>query len=382
MIRVVYISYMPLTSKIERDWFIVSLLKGGLGVKYLDVSKLLRGSVIEPSEITAKYCTKVGSYKELSEFISQYKKAIFFVLVPQNFKYRKIFKILNLYQCKKMRICWGAMPSSNTFSLIDILCIPFLSPKSILSKLKIRLFNFIEKYYFYNNQFDLTFYSGYAELPSNLISKKNIPIGLCDHSQYILSFNSSPKVAHTYILFLDVNLPFHSDFDLLGLSRVEPISYFNELNNFFRLIEKKYNTDVIVAAHPKACYSNEYCGRRIISGDTATLARDALFIITHASTAVSYATLYKKPLLLIYTDEMYALYKNNYLRQIRAIADYLKRPFINISGLSQIDDNIFPAVNTRIYEKYIADFIATPDVTHVESSKVFLDGVLKLEGTE
>ena len=381
MIRVVYISYMPLTSKIERDWFIAFLRESGLGVKYLDVSRLLRLRLTESSEILTEYSSKVASYLELEEFISRNKKAIFFVLVPQKIEYRKIFKILNENQCKTMKICWGAMPRLAPLSFIDSFSIVF-SPKLLASKLKIRINSLLEKYFFYQKPFDLIFYSGYAELPSNLISQKNISIGLCDYDQYKLSLKSVPKIIHRFILFLDVNLPFHSDFDHLGLSRVDPANYFNDVNKFFDSIEKKYDAEVIIAAHPKACYGNEYCGRRIISEDAASLSRDSLFIITHASTSVSYAVLYKKPLLLIYTDEMSALYKNNYLRQIRAIGKYLKRPTINISTLSLVEGNIFPPINSEVYEKYIDEFIVTPDAVNLEGSKVFLDSILMLEGSQ
>ena len=71
--------------------------------------------------------------------------------------------------------------------------------------------------------------------------------------------------------------------------------------------------------------SATFGGRPIYRLATAELVRYAEFVLAHTSTAISYAVLYSKPLVFIYTAGMAAAYEHWFIREMRCFADYLGR---------------------------------------------------------
>lgn len=109
-----------------------------------------------------------------------------------------------------------------------------------------------------------------------------------------------------YVVFIDEGVPYHEEYELLGIRRpIEANTYYPCLRRFFEAIEKKYGWPVVIAESPRYRYPNDsshFGRRRIVRGDTCNLIRDAQFVITHASTAVSYAVIHKKPLVFTTYD--------------------------------------------------------------------------------
>ncbi len=73
-------------------------------------------------------------------------------------------------------------------------------------------------------------------------------------------------------------------------------------------------------------------GRQSFRLVTAELVRDAEFVLSHTSTAMSYAVLNAKPLMFIYTAEMAAAYKRKCIREMLTYGDYLDAPIYNIDA--------------------------------------------------
>ena len=100
-------------------------------------------------------------------------------------------------------------------------------------------------------------------------------------------------------------MPFQSDFNLEKTKNVSAREYYKGLDRFFSALEKKYGTEVVIAAHPKTNTSVKSFGsRKIYRLCTAELVKDAEFVISHHSTSLSYAVLNYKPCIFIYTNEM------------------------------------------------------------------------------
>ena len=76
------------------------------------------------------------------------------------------------------------------------------------------------------------------------------------------------------------------------------------------ILKKNFNLKVIIASHPKSKFEKKisYLGNRLAYKDLAMeLVKNCKYVITHQSTSLSYATIYKKPIFFIYTNET----KNN-----------------------------------------------------------------------
>lgn len=119
-------------------------------------------------------------------------------------------------------------------------------------------------------------------------------------------FAPPPIDVERYVVFIDEGVPYHREYELLGIPRpIEVDAYYSCLRRFIDDIERKYGWPVVIAESPRYRYSENcthFGGRRIVRGDTCNLIRGAQFVITHASTAVSYAVMHDKPILFTSYD--------------------------------------------------------------------------------
>ena len=133
----------------------------------------------------------------------------------------------------------------------------------------------------------------------------------------IMKRNKKKNYVKNYIIYLDSGSPyFTGDTHVKGnrIPKYDIKKNYSDLNFFFDKIEKYFNAKVIVIPHPKYRSSNTnkiksfnpYFNNRIVSNHHDSLAKlssDCLFFIHHGSTAMSYAIIYYKPVLHIYSSE-------------------------------------------------------------------------------
>jgi hypothetical protein len=133
------------------------------------------------------------------------------------------------------------------------------------------------------------------------------------------------KRAYAFALFLDVCLPLANDWKFLN--HPPPISaekYYPLLCGFLEKMETELSMPVIVAGHPNSKsipnYSKLIGGRDVVFGQTAALVQQCNVVLTHASTATSFAVLARKPILFVTSDQ---LGKSDYGDSIKAMAETL-----------------------------------------------------------
>ncbi|HEY5541326.1 MAG TPA: hypothetical protein VIL41_07730 [Coriobacteriia bacterium] len=126
---------------------------------------------------------------------------------------------------------------------------------------------------------------------------------------YMLTRGGEPPAAEPIAVFLDEDASGHPDFALLGDSsgNMEAGEYAASLRRLFDAVEQRTGLRVIVAAHPRADYamrSGFFGDREVVNGSTVDLVARSSMVIAHASTAVSFAALADKPLLVVKTAAM------------------------------------------------------------------------------
>ena len=135
---------------------------------------------------------------------------------------------------------------------------------------------------------------------------KLIPIQSFDFDRmWEVEGKSLSGLPERFAVFLDEYLPFHPDYDALKIAA--PLSaeqYYPNLRRIFGRIEKAYSCKVVIAAHPRAVYSEKqvqewFGGRQVVFSETPALVSDSILALAHASTSISYVILKNKPLLLI-----------------------------------------------------------------------------------
>ena len=366
MKKIIFISFVRLTDRVVRDWYIDYFIQNNLDVEFWDIVGIVRGEIQEFASIHPSYLKKLTSISEyesmIFENIQNNENAIYIMLISYSVRFSKIFKILSKYNCKMVSIEQGMLPTySSTIN------------KKILNHLKhpLRFFNILFNRIISNlyikskvvDKYTVIFAAGNYYLKQKLNTDLVIPINLCDYDMF-LKYKTNSKndrlVDEKYAVFLDVNLPFQTDLEILNMPNISSDIYLFEINNFFDQIEAKHNIKIIIAAHPTSNYSqHDFKHRQIVRLNTATLVRDSEFVVTHHSTSLSYAVLNYKPIIFIYTNEMFNVYKENVIKDINAQSRYLKQLVFNISKLVDINDLKFGQVDKVKYDKYKYEFLTS-----------------------
>lgn len=168
-------------------------------------------------------------------------------------------------------------------------------------------------------------------------------------------------------VFLDEYYPFHPDYAYGNSS--SPVSadrYYPQMCRFFEDLEERFSLTVVIAAHPRSEYEKHpdyFEGRRVVRGKTIELVRDSELVLTHASTAVSFPVLFRKPLMFITDGEQS---ESRYGDAVKSLAGIFNRTAINLSERWDLDQSLFEFDNS-IYERYEEKYIKR----HVSEKRPF-----------
>lgn len=270
---------------------------------------------------------------------------IFFIHFPTTFYELYIYwKLIR----KKTNVCvfnFNCMIALNPneklkiYEIISYKIIRLLSrPKQIINHKKISFINFIlkkiskyiyPKYIFVNSKQD------FLTDKKNWENSKILRFHSWDGSQFI-NFKNRKKIKNkkiaTYLSAFSINSA--SDSANYNTSRKENSKkILKSVNKFFNKLEKNFNFKIKVAKHPREednfnspIYKNK---KRFASKYfTSRLIYNSNLVITTMSTAISYAALFKKPILFIITNEHY---KNiSLIQYTKNVSRYFKSDLINI----------------------------------------------------
>lgn len=336
MKKVVYISYMPLSEKVERDWYLSDLSSRGVEIAYWDITRLLSPGIKGQESLEREYVVTITDYQLLKSLIAQQNvlQTNFVMMFHYEGRFNHIFTMLTRHGCRLFFFEWGNFPvkeRSNTVRYLKKL----LKPKVFFTALINQLRGMLAQRSGLVKQFDVVFAAGMASIKKYGPPTRIIPINLCDYDNYLLANDAKRLVEQPYAVFLDINLAFQSDLKIVGWDVVDPTEYERSLCRFFSMVEERFGVEVVIAAHPKACYlDSNFDGRKVLKGVSPELAKDAKFIISHHSTSISYAVLNSKPLLFIYTEEMKKIYAETVVAYIQDLAEYLGQPVVNVDEVS------------------------------------------------
>ena len=370
--KIIFISYSELSDKVYREYFIDKFLDNNIVVEFWNITQLVRDKHVDNGAINFQGLKIFNSFKK---FRNELKKNIssdvrFFTNFPLKFKYYKFYRLLKLYNCRTYQINNFARPIN-------------IEKKPLIKKIIFHLFNptfifgilsnliFIKSVKFFNlvNKFEIIFTSGFIESQSYDWTKKTININSIDYERSKENFTKI--LDYKYCVFFDIYLPFHNDIKLNNIKYLNPNKYYVSLNNFFLKIEKHFDMKVVICSHPTA-FNNEkhFNGRPVFRMKTMELTKNAEFCLSHHSTSMSYAMIFKKPIIFIYNDEMKTLYKNYYMKDLVSLSNYTKMPLVNVD--SEFFDLHQILISTKTYDKYIHDYVASKESQSNQSHKLII----------
>jgi hypothetical protein len=307
---------------------------------------------------------------------SEYKK-IFVInfLINDNFFALKIYAFLKEYQIKRMDVLNPGLPNysfeKKIFSLSEDYFYKlrnlFFRHDYVIQNFKILIKKyiinfFIKNFDYFKSEFILKAGKKYLNTNNSLFTKVISGVSY-DYSRY-LRRSKFKKISNinNYAVFIAAPGPKNPNDSLFWKTKMAdvPTDYYNALNNFFLDIERIYKTKVIIALHPKSPSNKrikELGERFSYYNKTLELVKNSKFIINFASTSISYALLFKKPIFFIYTEAQ----KNKTPGEVK-FTKFLQRlvggKLINIDAYSEKDLEPINQIDVKKYQEYIKNYMS------------------------
>ena len=355
--KIICINQSPLNPRSRKLSYVDTFLQLPIKFEYWDMTAYFTmfPSKVDAQDDDKEFVKKYATLNEVEEALKciDCSRSCFFVGVPERWENRRFFKLLHDYNCNVLR----SNPCANTMvldkTMKDYIQL-FLQPSKLLSAIRRMMLKI------YNKIYDIHYSDVFS---STSEPSRTVKINHPDYDDYVKQKNqTNPSICNgRYAVFYDSYFPFHPDFKYLHRLTIDINidAYFDSLNRFFADIEKKYDLEVVIAAHPISEYKeSDFCGRKIIKWRTCELTMGAQMIINQNSNSTSFAILANKPIVFVTSDE---LEKCTYLsRYISKLSNLLGKQKINIDNY-EICNLSITQVDTVLRNEYIYNYLT--DVT-------------------
>ena len=313
-----------------------------------------------------------SSIKELEKIINKNNTALYFPMFNFYYEVREVFHLFTKYNVKYGHINEiGATIVSKSINTNKNYFSYLLKPKKIIAYLKHKKNLLSEKIFLDKTKFKKADFIALGGIFNENICKSRVLFGEDTQTIFIHSFDfeqyldalengANRLFENDYCVFIDQYIPYHPDARRNG-TIINEKEYFNEINKFFEMINKKCGVDIVVASHPRANYDDKnfkYKNCKIIKNLTPLLIRDSKFVIAHFSTAISYAVLFNKPIINLITDTFLSD-SSSYSYFTKEFSSELGSKLINVTDLSESDFHEFniPEIHKKLYNDFIRNYI-------------------------
>ena len=183
-----------------------------------------------------------------------------------------------------------------------------------------------------------------------------------------------------YAVFLDEDMIYHPEYQYLNLERtVTEQEYYPLLLKFFRKFEKETGLKIKFAAHPKSLKKSRSKLPLDIDysiGNTEELVKNSSLVLLHASTAVSYAILFKKPTIFLTSND---LTKSWIGPKIDNFSKVLNSKLINMSvdTTEKLDLQSLLKIDEDSYKNYLDQYIKVPNSPYLPFWEIFTEYFIK-----
>lgn len=355
-LNLIIIDHEPYSFRKKSHYYIDEFQYEGWNVEYWGVNKALNylrevEYTYEEKDTFVKYFNSTPEIiKAIHGFDSN--NTIFIVEMSFNYSTVDIHKVLKRNGFKWAKINYYFNPTTylahastlkHRFSVIRM--------KNVFIKAKRAFFLF--KYSDLNIP-DLLFITG-SNRQGAAKAKQIESLDYFDVEEYNKIKNKSSPLPYKYIVFLDIMLVNHPDFQRIGINKMlDKGDYFAKMNLFFDKVEKKTGLPIVIASHPKANYTDEFGGRLCLKHKTAVLSIHSDYVLTHGSLSISFALFAEKPLVYIYSEELFGNRERfeELLYRMDKACDMLGTSKVNIDRYTG-EQELPMSVDEEKYEKFL-----------------------------
>ncbi len=378
MKKLVIISWINFEQRINDLFAVEDLLKNGVEVEYWDVSSFTFQEHAICDSLPDKLVVRtIQSNVEFESYVKNNSINTIYACYMNYCKNSyKCYRTLTKYNSTILYCINGCQPtfvegaSSNTIRRLK----RFIAhPRKIRQYLEDLYYNWLQRTCLIKPIDYLLVTCGRASQIAASICKldektKTIMFNSTNYQQAVMDQKPMPFKERPYVVFLDEYMPFHPFVqETAGKNWISPDTYFQLMNKYLNRIEKKYNCSVVIAAHPiaeKYKEHNYFQGRSIFWGLTNILVKNSIGVITHNSTSINYAVIWKKPLIVIadtaVQPESSSLLSLGYANSLKA------------KVLTSINDDLENAlfVNTEAYNEFIYTYITNKESESLSNSSI------------
>jgi len=305
-----------------------------------------------PKKDIPKKVKYFNSLSEFENFLKKVKKNDLFFIRERSFISNHLkdydLELIKKYNIKTISFKYDPYIRSNFKKKF------FLNLFRMLAFYIRKILNSLVKHHNYSPSYQIS--SGEVEKQNFYKKNSNKTIYLDCPSAWIKFYKKNLK-KEKFITYVDENIYFSRDQYLFNRSykkTSDPNLFIKNLNEFFLMIEQKYNSKIIIACSKKFKYKkNPFNGRNIIYGKTHDLISKSKIVIGHRSD-VLYQALYSKTPVILVKHKTFSLLRNLYIdfksvnifnKQSYYIEDYLKKN-------KNLDDKIDKFFYKKIFVNY------------------------------
>jgi hypothetical protein len=371
---VVFITESPFT---ERDFsrFGISILNHTFEVLILDCTSMLKPHFWEKYKEGIFNCSGYHIINDIEKLLLHIEKiknnSIAIDLLGRNFKACRIRMILQEFGIDRVILQTGLLPKEND-----------LVVKNFGVNLRNDSISFFKKFVGYTIRCiapsqlpQIALCSGQAGLNDpRLVGVNHKVFGHSwDYDLYLANQDQSESKPCPYAVFLDEDMVYHSDYEHASLKPPATEGpYYSSMTRFFNEFERVAGIPIKVAAHPRSRYDlrPELWGMRSLEyGNTAQLVRDASIVLCHQSTSVSFAVLWKKPLIYLTTNEIDSSFLGP---RIPLCSRLLEAPLINVDNFNVIPSiESLTMISEAAYAKYKEQYLKLPNTPEIPLWDIF-----------
>ena len=324
---IVFINSQKLTSVVAKQLDIPKFAASGYRVVYLDLSEYYfperydrygasnKDYMVEVDAVVCKSRRQIMEHTK-----KESKRAIFYVLFRNlHFKPRDVWMLraFKKYKCDYFTGCyWPVFTPSDVIVndnvnmaryIRDNISMGFLVRQ--IKKIPAKLVSYCVRngVFLQNPRFFFIAGDSWKKKAVGMLKKTEIvSVPSFDHEMAVKAFADKDNVPKdlfcdgNFMVYLDQGIFDSPDAKLLGKNTIDKGIFFKKINNFFDRLEKITGKKIIIAASPKQKYEgNEYGSREIVYGTAPALTYHADMVIAHSTTAINFAIIMNKPLLLL-----------------------------------------------------------------------------------
>ena len=360
--KIIIVGVSPLVKRRADVFYVDPLRERGFEVEHCNLSPCIYNLTRYSDIIDAPYALTFSQLCEFEEYLKKQDiaRTIFIVELIRSVQLQPIFTLLRKHECFCVRINPNASDMSDRHPSIINGLVKGCYGIKYLMKYPLRLLkSYISKRCI--DRFDYEIWKCYISSGNN----KQIDFHI-NQDDWLKSKGEIKEVEglpQKYAVFCDEYFPYHPDNEQFGLvdkNKVDEIGarYYKLMKDYFDFIEREYNLEVVIAAHPKSNYhGDEFAGRRIIKFKTMELVRHAEFVMLHGSMSIAYSVIFNKPVALTIVPDIKKIFP--YFEHQVFYSQYFQLPLYDLS----IDLEARPQlVKPELREKYIYEYMTSKGI--------------------